>query len=83
MLVTFDVPAPDGERFAPDCFASQVGRETTFSAPATSASLIAVAPEIVRHSTLISNPSFRAFRSDVDPELHRGSDSRCRIAARY
>jgi len=33
MLVTFDVPAPDGERFAPDCFASQVGRETTFSAP--------------------------------------------------
>jgi hypothetical protein len=33
MLVTFDVPAPGGERFAPDCLASQVGRETTFSAP--------------------------------------------------
>lgn len=31
MLVTFNVPAPDGEAFTPDAFAPRVGKPATFS----------------------------------------------------
>lgn len=30
MLVTFDVPAPDGERFAPEAFSRAVGNDAGF-----------------------------------------------------